>query len=309
MLYSVYNDVRRFTMLNKQCVLIAVLILLFGAANLSADDVVIDDVEIRIGSSSKSFINDPDNWLSFRGGLELGLIDVLSHTIQFSRNGTEFDYVEEGGQDIFFPFARLTAELQLGSRHTVVFLIQPLTLNTEALLTRDVTVDDLTFPANTPVKLKYGFDFWRVSYLYDFNRRTDKEVAIGISLQMRNASIRFASYDGDLFRINQGVGPVPIFKFRTRIPFNNGMWFGSEIDGFYASGKYITGSENDFLGAILDASLRLGFQMSATFDAFVNIRYLGGGSRGTVEDDPGPGDGYTENWLHTMSITLGTYLK
>ena len=61
-------------------------------------------------------------------------------------------------------------------------------------------------------------------------------MAIGLSLQMRNASIRFASYDGDLFRINQGVGPVPIFKFRTRLPFNNGLWFGSEIDGFYASG-------------------------------------------------------------------------
>jgi len=296
-------------MLQRQCTLIAILICVVGTAHLYADDVVIDDVEIRIGSSERSFINDPDNWLSFRGGLELGLIDVLSHIIQFGTNGTEFDYVQEGGQDIFFRFVRLTAELQLGSRHTVIFLIQPLTLNTEALLTRDIVVDDLTFPANTPVELKYGFDFWRASYLYDFNRRADKEVAIGISLQMRNASIRFASYDGELFRINQGVGPVPIFKFRTRLPFNNGLWFGSEIDGFYASGKYITGSENDFLGAILDASVRLGFQMSSTFDAFVNIRYLGGGARGTEEDAPGPGDGYTENWLHTMSITLGTYLK
>lgn len=296
-------------MLQRQCALIVILICMVGTAYLYADDVVIDDVEIRIGSSKRSFINDPDNWLSFRGGLELGLIDVLSHTIQFGTNGTEFDYVQEGGQDIFFRFARLTAELQLGSRHTVIFLIQPLTLNTEALLTRDIVIDNLTFPANTPVELKYGFDFWRASYLYDLNSSADKEVAIGVSLQMRNASIRFASYDGELFRINQGVGPVPIFKFRTRLPFNNSMWFGSEIDGFYASGKYITGSENDFLGAILDASVRLGFQMSSTFDAFVNLRYLGGGARGTEEDDPGPGDGYTENWLHTMSITLGTYVK
>ena len=308
-LHSVYNSVRRFTMFKQQCVLMVILLGLLGTANMYAEDVVIDDVEIRIGSSGRSFINDPDNWLSFRGGLELGLIDVLSHTIQFSTNGTEFDYVEEGGQDIFFRFVRLTAELQLGSRHTVIFLIQPLTLNTEALLTRDIVIDDLTFPANTPVKLKYGFDFWRASYLYDFNSSADREIAIGLSLQMRNASIRFASYDGSLFRINQGVGPVPILKFRIRLPFNNGMWFGSEIDGFYASGKYITGSENDFLGAILDASIRLGFKMSNRFDAFVNLRYLGGGARGTEEDDPGPGDGYTENWLHTMSVTLGTYLK
>ena len=143
-------------MLQRQCALIVILIFVLGTGHLYADEVVIDDVEIRIGSSTKSFINDPDNWLSFRGGLELGLIDVLSHTIQFGTNGTEFDYVQEGGQDIFFRFARLTAELQLGRRHTVVFLIQPLTLNTEALLTRDIVVDDLTFPANMPVELNMG---------------------------------------------------------------------------------------------------------------------------------------------------------
>lgn len=256
-----------------------------------------------------SLLNDSDNPYALRGSLEIGFIDVISHTIQFGETGTEFDYVEEGGQDIFFRFNRLTAELSLGHRHTLILLFQPLDIQTEALLRRDVMIDDLIFPENTAVRLRYGFDFWRLSYLYDFWKQKNRELSIGVSLQIRNASISFRSYDGSLFRINQNVGPVPIFKFRTRIPFNNGMWFGSEVDGFYASGRYITGSENDFVGSILDASVRLGFDLSKSFDTFLNVRYIGGGARGTEEDDPGPGDGYTENWLHTVSVTLGTYIK
>jgi hypothetical protein len=259
--------------------------------------------------SGGSLLNDPSNPYTFRGGLEIGFINVISHTIQFGENGTEFDYVSEGGQDILFRFQRLTAELALGRRHALVLLFQPLDIQTEALLSREVVIDDLAFPSGTPMRLRYGFDFWRLSYLYDFWGESNRELAIGLSFQIRNASISFRSYDGTLFRINQNVGPVPIFKFRTRIPFNNGMWFGSEIDGFYASGRYITGSDNDFVGSILDASVRLGFEISRTFDTFLNIRYLGGGARGTEEDDPGPGDGYTDNWLNTVSVTLGTYIK
>lgn len=256
-----------------------------------------------------SLLNNPEKPYAFRGCLEIGFIDVLSHTIQFGENGTEFDYVTEGGQDIFFRFNRLTAELAFGRRHNLILLFQPLNIQTDALLRRDVVVDDLVFPADTPVKLRYGFDFWRLSYLYDFWKQRDRELAVGLSLQIRNASISFRSYDGTLLRINQNVGPVPIFKFRTRLPLKRGLWFGSEIDGFYASGKYITGSENDFVGAILDASVCLGLELSNSFDTFLNVRYIGGGARGTEEDDPGPGDGYTDNWFHTLAVTLGTYIK
>lgn len=245
----------------------------------------------------------------FRGGLEIGFIDIISHNIQFGTDGSDFDYVSEGGQDILFRFNRLTAELLLEQRHSIILLFQPLTIQTEALLSRDIVVDGLLFPEGTPMVLRYGFDFWRLSYLYDFSKQRDREIAVGISLQIRNASISFRSYEGTLFRINQNVGPVPIFKFRTRVPLWTRFWFGSEIDGFYASGKYLTGSENDFVGSILDASIRLGCELNKKFDAFLNIRYLGGGARGTEEDDPGPGDGYTENWLHTMTVTLGVFVR
>lgn len=256
-----------------------------------------------------SFINKKSNWYNFQGGLELGFLDVISHTIQFGTNGTKFDYVNEGGQGILFSFSRITAEIMLHDRHNLIFLTQPLEIRTNALLRRNIVVDDLTFPENTHLKLKYGFTFYRISYLYDFNKETDKEFALGLSLQLRNASIIFASADGSLLRTNENVGPVPIFKFRYRRPINKGFWIGAEVDGFYVSGKYITGSENDFEGAILDASIRFGFELTNYLDTFFNIRYLGGGAKGTEENDSGPGDGFTDNWLKTTSISLGFYIR
>ncbi len=302
------NSFNRITVLIGAAVMMVAVSL--SATEFSASHARMSGIEITLGEESqRTLMNDPKNTVWFMGSYERGFIDVLSHTIQFGSDGTPFDYVEEGGQNILFPFQRLSAEIHFGPRHGIVLLYQPLDIRTEALLDRDIVVDELTFPADTPLELRYGFDFYRFSYLFDLSRNKDKEIAIGLSLQLRNASIWFKSADGTLFRVNQNVGPVPILKFRARLPFKKGVWFGSEIDGFYANGRYISGSDNDFEGAILDASLRMGFDLNASFATFLNVRYVGGGARGFDEGDTAPGDGYTDNWLHTLAVTLGMYVQ
>lgn len=268
-----------------------------------------ENIDINIGTYGDYLFTDEDSWYMFRIGCERGFLDVLEHTIQYGKEGSLFDYVSEGGQDILFPFTRYTAELEFDRRHILTFLIQPFDIKTKSLLARDVTLDNLVFPEGTSMELRYYFTFYRLSYLYDFRREIDSEFAFGLSFQIRNASIVFASSDGELLRASSDVGPVPILKFRWKRPFENGLWIGSEIDGFYASGKYITGSTNDFEGAILDASVRIGLNLRKNFDTFLNVRYLGGGASGTQEDVSGQGDGYTDNWLKTLSVSLGFYLR
>ncbi len=263
------------------------------------------------GIAHSYFLNDPDNFYELSAVVETGFIGVISHTIQFGKNGTVFDYVNEGGQKNLYLFKRYSAEINLKPRNIFIFLYQPLDVRTEALLYQDLVVDSLTFPAGTPMNLRYGFDFFRVSYLYDFQKDPAKELAVGLSFQIRNAAISFASKNGELFRVNQNIGPVPILKFRWRQPMPNHAWFAAEADGFYASGRYITGSANDFMGAIFDVSLRYGFRVNKSLNGFFNVRYLGGGARGTEanKDSNYPGDGFTDNWLNTYSFTLGCSLK
>ena len=86
---------------------------------------------------------------------------------------------------------------------------------------------------------------------------------------------------------------------------DDGGFLEAEMDGFYAPIKYFNGGKSDVEGAILDASLRAGLELSEDVTGFFNVRYLGGGAQGTSKDDDGPGDGYTRNWLHFMTASVG----
>jgi hypothetical protein len=237
---------------------------------------------------------------------ELGFLAVAGHTIQFSKSGTDFDYVDNGGQDILFPVSRFSADIVLKKRHVVTLLYQPLTLKTTSLLKHDLSVDDQFFPAGTPMEFLYDFPFYRLSWMYDLADDDKNELCLGLSIQIRNATIIFNSIDGTMYRDNRDIGPVPVLKARGRYTFKPGLWIGTEIDGFYAPVSYLNGSDEEITGAILDASLRAGVPVLGNRgDTFLNLRYLGGGAVGTDTGNTGPGDGYVKNWLHFITVTLG----
>ncbi len=262
--------------------------------------------------ASGSWLNNPDNSFEVRLVPEMGFIGVLKHTIQFGKQGTKFNYVADGGQDVLFPFRRTSAELHLKPRHTIILLYQPLDIRTETYLVQPLVLDTDTFPAGTPMNLRYGFDFYRVSYQYDFWPQSDRELAVGLSLQVRDASISFVPKNGSNARVYNDLGPVPILRFRGRLPLAGSSWVGTEIDGFYAQGKVVTGSSNvesSFRGAIFDASLRYGLSLNESVDAFINARYIGGGASGQQAKPEYRGDGYTDNWLGTFALSVGMYIK
>lgn len=240
---------------------------------------------------------------------EIGFLIVASHIVQLGEDGTRFNYRTEGGEDVLFPFFRLSTDLKFNGRHTLIFLYQPLKLTGETVLAQDTVFDGIVFPAGTPLNNTYSFPFWRVSYLYDFLRRPRDEVSLGVSLQIRDATIVFTSADGLLRVSRRDVGPVPLIKFRGRWTFDNGVWWGTEIDGIYAPISGINGSDEEITGALLDASLRVGYDLTDRVSGFFNVRYLGGGAEGTESNPPPTSDGYTKNWLHFITLSLGIELR
>lgn len=238
---------------------------------------------------------------------ELGFLGAAYHKIQYGKSGTPFDYVREGGQKVLFPFARLSAELRLARRHSIILLYQPLAFTTSVRLQRDIVVDELRYPAGTGVDLRYGFDFYRMSYLYDLFGKpgSRRELSLGLSLQIRNATIAFTSTDGSLQRSFSNIGPVPTLKARGGYVFRQGVWLAGEADFMYAPVKYLNGGRSDVEGAIFDISLRAGYRVRPTVDLFLNFRYLGGGARGTSPDENTVGDGFVSNWLHFFTLSLG----
>ncbi len=243
---------------------------------------------------------------------EYGFLSVIDHTIQFSQNNTLFNYRESGAQDTLFNAAKLSLDVKLSPHHSLTFMYQPLSLVGERTLANDLIADNVTFAAGTPMRFRYDFPFFRGSYLYDFDPDVNNELAVGASLQLRNAVISFESLDGTQLVSARNVGPVPILKFRSRHQIaDSAWWWGSEVDGFYAPVSLLNGSTNEVIGAILDANLRGGFTMQDVMGSgqqispYLNLRYLGGGSVGTSERREGSGDGFSENWLHFFILTLG----
>ena len=74
---------------------------------------------------------------------------------------------------------------------------------------------------------------------------------------------------------------------------------------FFDLVSYLNGSDNEVVGAILDASFRSGLKLTEEVDAFLNLRYLGGGAVGTSDNTDGPSDGYVKNWLNFGTVSAG----
>ena len=258
---------------------------------------------------SQSNINDSNvpNKNKIRAIAEMGFLSVIDHKVQFSNSGTYFDYDSQGGQDVLFAVKRFSIELDYNEKNTIVLLYQPLRLESQVLLENDLIVDELTFPAGTSVKLLYSFPFYRFSYLRWLKTKSDRfNLAIGGSLQVRNATISFESSDGTRFRTNRDVGPVPALKIKSRALVGSKGFVEFEADGIYAPISYLNGSDNEVTGAILDASLRAGLKLKDPLSAFFNVRYLGGGAVGTSDVEANePGDGFVRNWLHFSTFTAG----
>ncbi|TVQ36312.1 MAG: hypothetical protein EA384_14690 [Spirochaetaceae bacterium] len=238
---------------------------------------------------------------------EAGFLGVIDHRIRFAEEDSTFRYHKDGGQDVLFPFARLSAELTLQNRHTVVFLYQPLELETRAELPPDFTVDGVEFEGDSLLSL-YSFPFYRMSYLYRFLDDERWRLDAGVSLQIRNANIEFEARGGEgpeepagYYR-SSSIGPVPLLKLKARYSLPRDFYLETEIDGIYAPISYLNGSDNETTGALLDASLRGGYRVTESIEAFINLRYLGGGAANTDPSD------YTVNWLHTYSVSLGAAL-
>jgi len=243
---------------------------------------------------------------------EAGAVKVFHHSYKVGETGTTFDFVANGGQEILYPFQRLTATLTLGGRHDLRFLYQPLELATATVAREAFTIDGVNFAQGEAVDIVYGFPFYRLSYLYDL-LPGEARLAVGGALQLRNASIRFTSADGSKRAVSQNLGPVPAIAVAGELPLGERLFAGFEATGLYASSAIINGANFEFEGSILDASLRLGARLGPGSTAFLNLRFLGGSAAGVSQY---PSQYWTQstekataNYLATGALTLGATLE
>ncbi len=251
---------------------------------------------------------------------ETGAISILSHVYQngLSKDdpGTLFDFRNEGGQELLYPFTRFQIGARIDDRHRVWFSYQPLELTTNVFFKDDVEVGPYVFPEGSPMELTYSFPFYRVSYTYDLLGKHDQAyLGPGMVLQIRNASIRFKQLDNsegvsDLY-VTQNLGLVPALSLYSEYRFPAGIIISADIAGAYASSALFNGADFDFEGSILDASFRISYQSTDKMLLFASVRYFGGTSNGTssYSDDSWTVSPYrySQNNIASLTASVGLH--
>lgn len=256
--------------------------------------------------------------ISFEPSVELGFVDVPRNEIQYGEDTDSFDFVSRGGQEILFPYQRFRIDIGLGrrQRHFVGLLYQPLTFETVTQFEKTLTIDTETFEEGQVVDLLYGFDFWRGTYEYRILNTERWRVDAGVSLQLRNASIRFKARNGEELAISQGTGPVPALRAQARYTTTSSFWMEAEADGFYATNAFINGAEYPFTGWIWDAAVSAGTPIVRHTETYLSLRTIGGGAEGTATDNretwtesmAGGDERFTRNELTTVAVAVGLRL-
>jgi hypothetical protein len=249
---------------------------------------------------------------------EQGAIKLLNHVYRVgavSDGNTNFDFVHQGGQELLYFFDRYTAGVNVGGRHDISFLYQPLELTTEVRFKDAVKIDNISFAAGTAMKLTYGFPFYRVTYRYNFINSDRSNFGAGAAIQLRDASIRFAEADGAAGKlvVSQNLGIVPALSVAGRFAIGERGFLGFEATGSYASSSFFNGASFSFEGSILDASIRGGVVLDNGSEVFANARFFGGSASG-ISSYPSAfwsqsDSKETYNVIAALSLTAGATLR
>ena len=286
-------------------------------------------VSLLLAGLSLGAQNDTSSNLEWSFRAESGFVYTIFHDIQIGRDAQRFDYAQNGGQELLLPYYRWEGGLTLGGKHELAFLYQPLTLRstTRVAASGGLQMDNVLFAEDSPLDLKYGFDFYRGSYRYRLWNSSSGYFSVGGALQIRNASITFDGFgwvpemgddpDSDESRevrvITQDLGPVPVISMAARRNWGDGHFFEWSFDGFYAPIRYLNLRDVDVVGWLYDTAFRVGTEFRDKSELYLSLRVLGGGADGTAGErtlwtQSRSEPRYTWNNLNLAALTLGARL-
>ena len=215
-------------------------------------------------------------------GVESGAVFSGYNDVRIpNESGTKFSLSEELETDADY-FVRLRLTYSFGDRHHVSGLAAPLRLDASGQIDRAVRFNGVEFAAEAPLKARYRFDSYRLTYRYDLYRHNSIRAGIGFTGKIRDASVRLE--DGEKETENKNTGFVPLVNFRVE-------WTFAERFGLLLEGDALAapqGRAEDLLLAVTyepakRATVRLGYRVlegGADVDkvyTFALINYIGVG--------------------------------
>jgi hypothetical protein len=202
---------------------------------------------------------------------EVGAAYLFQNDGRYGANGTRYTAADVGQQRNLAVALRLAIEVRI-ARHTIIATWAPLDLTTRATLPRDLTFQTTTFASQTVVDHRYLFDGYRLSYLFALLQVPRFTLSVGLSAQVRNASVEFRTVETTpaVFAVERDIGLVGAFRLRAR--FDVGVLYAqADVDFFNTFGLGLP-------AGIHDIALTMGVPVVAGLDLLFRLRLVGGGA-------------------------------
>ncbi|GAB3508480.1 hypothetical protein GCM10027341_44340 [Spirosoma knui] len=150
----------------------------------------------------------------FRLDLESGVVLGTNYNDVRIPNvgGTQFDLSSDLSEKpkVFY---RVRLGYTINNRHTISALYAPLTVRYGGNFNRDVTFNNLLYPAGQALTGYYEFNSYRLTYRYDIVARERWRVGLGLTAKIRDANIRLAGESNNRDTNFDNVGFVPLVNF------------------------------------------------------------------------------------------------
>lgn len=204
-------------------------------------------------------------WSKFEIDLESGAIFTGYNDVRIPGDqGSKFSLKDDLKSDTE-PYIRARLNYHFNSKHHISLLYAPLTLQANGNLSDDLNYQGEIFPANTDLVCTYKFNSYRITYRYDFVRKTDITFGMGFTAKIRDALI---SLENDNIKAEkENIGFVPIINFRL-------VWNITEPLSVIFEGDALAAPQ----GRAEDVALGLNYQINNNFGLRLGYRVLEGGA-------------------------------
>jgi hypothetical protein len=151
--------------------------------------------------------------------IELGAVATGYNDVRIpGSRGTFVSLSDELNSDPRF-FLRLSGGYRFNQRNEVLVLYAPLTFVYSGQLDKDVFFSGVNYPSGSSIEARYTFNSYRATYRYYLIDGKDFQLALGGTLKVRDALIRFKGSDLQSERTDLGVVPlINLRAFWTPLP-------------------------------------------------------------------------------------------
>ncbi len=215
-----------------------------------------------------------DFWISGSGFLANVDTKVSSSTTANPNGGTTIDLEDDLGLDDSELLPALYAGAKLGGGFVVTAEYYSLSRDTTATISRNIVVDDVTYPINASLTAGFSTDIYRFTVGYSFIRNATTEIGAAIGLHATDlqfsisgqgstggAPVTVTTRRKDFLAPMPTVGLYGTFEVAPRVTIN-------------ARADYLSLGIDDYDGSVLNAQAAVSYRFSKNFGVGVGYRYV-----------------------------------